>query len=64
MIKLNRYLKYTHSMLNIKSDGHYDFIPEQPLPYFIILLFFLAPDRTGSGTGANLSLGSSGDKGT
>lgn len=60
--KLNRYLQYVPSILNLKSDGQYDFIPNQPRPYSTILLFFLALDRTGSGTGANLCHSSSGEK--
>lgn len=62
VLKLNRCLQYAPSMLNLKSDGQYDFIPNQSLPYNIILLFFLALYRTGSGTETNLDLGSLGDK--
>lgn len=62
VLKLNMCLKYAPSMLYLKSESQYNFILDQSLPYSIILLLFLALDRTGSGTGANLSLGSSDDK--
>lgn len=60
--KLNRYPEHVPSMLNLKSDGRCDFIPNHPLPYSTILLFFVARDRAGSGMTANLNPDSSGAK--